>query len=198
MRIVISGTVGVGKSTISKKLQKALKERNIDAVLYSELVKEDNPYLDAYYKDPNSWSFFIQMDFLFKRFKNLLKANQDYYNNKVFIFDRHFLDDYVFTNHPQIISSMTKENFEIYQKVNAQMMNKMHEQTFPDLFILLKADFNEILKRVSKRGREEEKIVDEKYWLDLYNIYYENEKIFEYLKKKCPFIYGRRRWVLYI
>jgi len=50
MNIVISGTVGIGKSTISKELTKHLKEQKKDVFLVEELQKED-PFLDRYYEN---------------------------------------------------------------------------------------------------------------------------------------------------
>jgi deoxyadenosine/deoxycytidine kinase len=50
MRIVISGTVGVGKSTVSELLFKKLKKTNHLNLLKEETVR--SIYLDYYYKDP--------------------------------------------------------------------------------------------------------------------------------------------------
>jgi len=48
MKIVISGTVGVGKSTISNILKEHLDTKGKDVFLHDEL-SGDNPYLDYYY-----------------------------------------------------------------------------------------------------------------------------------------------------
>jgi deoxyadenosine/deoxycytidine kinase len=51
MDIIISGTVGVGKSTISKMLYlKFKKDLNLKVNLIKEIADE-NPYLDFYYKN---------------------------------------------------------------------------------------------------------------------------------------------------
>src|SRR5699024_5181872 len=61
--ITIAGTVGVGKSTLTKALAKRLNFRtsfeNVD----------QNPYLDKFYNDFERWSFHLQIYFLAERFK---------------------------------------------------------------------------------------------------------------------------------
>ena len=61
--ITIAGTVGVGKSTMTKTLAKALQFR-------TSFEKVDtNPYLDKFYADFQRWSFHLQIYFLAERFK---------------------------------------------------------------------------------------------------------------------------------
>lgn len=61
--ITIAGTVGVGKSTMTKALAQALNFR-------TSFEKVDtNPYLDKFYDDFEKWSFHLQVYFLAERFK---------------------------------------------------------------------------------------------------------------------------------
>ena len=55
--ITIAGTVGVGKSTMTKALANAL-----DFKTSFENVDE-NPYLDRFYDDFKKWSFHLQIYF---------------------------------------------------------------------------------------------------------------------------------------
>jgi len=60
--ITIAGTVGVGKSTMTRALAEALKFR-------TSFEKVDtNPYLDKFYDDFEKWSFHLQVYFLAERF----------------------------------------------------------------------------------------------------------------------------------
>ena len=60
--ITIAGTVGVGKSTMTKALADALKFR-------TSFEKVDaNPYLDRFYDDFEKWSFHLQIYFLSRTF----------------------------------------------------------------------------------------------------------------------------------
>ena len=59
--IVISGNIGVGKTTLSEIISKKFNWE-----LQLEEVK-DNPYLDDFYKSMNDWSFHLQIFFLNSR-----------------------------------------------------------------------------------------------------------------------------------
>ena len=179
MNIVISGTVGVGKSTISKKLEEYFLKNNKETYLIEEIL-ENNPYLDNYYKNRPEWSFLIQMDFVFDRF------NKAYLNCKkgssFNIFDRHFLDDYIFSNMPTIKDDMSNLLWNSYAIFNNELALRLKETCKIDFFFLLKADFDEIVKRISTRGRESEKNVNVDYWKSLYYQYYENKEIETYIR----------------
>ncbi len=179
MNIVISGTVGIGKSTISKKLNELLIKGGNDTFLMEE-IQEDNPILDLYYKDREAWSFIIQLDFVLDRFK---KAYMNGGQRKFNIFDRHFLDDYVFASMPIIRDDIMDFNWKAYEALNINMTSLLKDKAKVDYFFLLKSDFNTIIDRVKKRGRDSEKNVDIEYWRSLYNQYYENDDIQKYLKK---------------
>ncbi len=180
MRIIISGTVGVGKSTISNLLEKEIKKINKSVHLYDE-IQDDNPYLSFYYENIDDWSFLIQLDFLFERFKTYYSDLEEREHN-ISIFDRSFVDDYIFANLKSIRNTLTKNNENIYMSLNKEMVNKIEIK--PDYFFLLKADFDEVLGRVKNRGRDFEQNNELiQYWKDLYFQYYENELIQNYINQ---------------
>ena len=179
MNIVISGTVGVGKSTISKILKQQLLKRKKNVSLIEE-IQNDNPYIDKYYNNRPEWSFLIQMDFVFDRFsKAYLNCKKGDFLN---IFDRHFLDDYIFSNLPMIKDDMSNLLWNSYAIFNKELALILNETCRVDFFFLLKADFDKILERISSRGIESEKKVDIDYWKSLYHQYYENNEIRKYIK----------------
>ncbi|RKX66797.1 MAG: hypothetical protein DRP42_02410 [Tenericutes bacterium] len=51
MRIVVSGTVGIGKTTTAKILEERLSLTNDDVFLNNEIIEGENPYLDSYYEN---------------------------------------------------------------------------------------------------------------------------------------------------
>lgn len=178
MNIVISGTVGVGKSTISNKLTELLQSKGEEAYLLDEL-SGDNPYLEKYYENRPAWSFLIQIDFVLGRFNNAIKSAS---KPGIKIFDRHFLDDYVIASMPFILDDMSAPRWNTYYNINKELNAVLKTTAIVDYFFLLKADFDEIIKRVEKRGRDVEKGVDIGYWKDMYNQYYVNEEIQKYFK----------------
>ncbi len=178
MNIVISGTVGVGKSTISKELRKHLQSNNEDVFLMDEIA-EDDPYLDKYYENRPAWSFLIQINFVLGRFNSAYNYSQ---KDGIKIFDRHFLDDYIIASMPFIKDDMLYPSWQTYNIFNKELNERLKESATVDYFFLLKADFDTIIDRVKGRGRDSEKDVDIEYWRDMYNQYYNNEDIQSYIK----------------
>ena len=60
--IVISGLIGVGKSTFAQQLSQLLDYRPI----YEPV--EDNPYLAKFYEDPKTWAYPMQEYLKHRRF----------------------------------------------------------------------------------------------------------------------------------
>ncbi len=181
MKIVISGTVGVGKSTVTKKLFERLSKQK-ETLLFEEF-QNNNPFLDFYYKDRYEWSFLIQLDFLFERFKTFYSdINKE--TNHISIYDRHFLDDYIFANLNSIRESLTSFQYNIYKSINKELSSRISEDKKVDYFFVLETDLKEIKNRIKKRGRdfEQDNELDE-YWDDLYYQYYENKKIKKHLEE---------------
>ncbi len=178
MNIVISGTVGVGKSTISKELTKHLQAKNEDVLLMEEIM-EDDPYLAKYYENRPAWTYLIQINFVMGRFNNAYKSAQ---RDGIKIFDRHFLDDYIIASMPLIKDDMPMPMWNSYHFLNKALNERLKDTAQVDYFFLLKADFDTVISRVQGRGREAEKEVDLSYWEDMYNQYYVNEEIQDYIK----------------
>ncbi len=151
MRIVISGTVGVGKSTITNKLSKKLKSKNKDVLLFEE-IQNSNPFLEFYYKDMYEWSFLIQLDFLFERFKVFYSDINDS-SNHISIYDRHFLDDYIFASLKSIKENITSFQYNIYERLNNEMSKKIPGNKKIDYFFLLETDLEEIKKKEKRETR---------------------------------------------
>ncbi|NOQ50548.1 MAG: AAA family ATPase [Mycoplasmataceae bacterium] len=182
MRIVISGTVGVGKSTISSLLAKKLKNKSYN-IFYLKEETINSIYLDYYYQSPQNWAFIAQLDFLLERFKQLLvnekriklldpkKIKKD-----ITIYDRHFLDDYIFAELNAIKNNISMFNSLTYQVIYKEMLSKMSQMDAkPDYFILLHAPIETVLNRMRSRGRSIEINTPEDYWKDLYYNYYNRE-----------------------
>lgn len=188
MKIVISGTVGVGKSTVSKLLKKKLSLQNKDVFLVEENVK-NNPYLDFFYKNKSNWAFLIQMDFLLNRFKNAFISEG---KNQIKIYDRHFFDDYIFGNLKSIKDSMSSFESNLYNLIFQNLYETLKKECNKvDYIFLLSSSFDILICRIKNRNRKVEKNVKRDYWMDLYNNYYYNKeslKFFENNSKKFKII----------
>ncbi len=180
MRIVISGTVGIGKSTTSKLLKKELENKGFNVSFLNEETV-NSIYLDYYYKSPQDWAFVAQLDFLLGRFKQWLvdekrqsKLTPKEKENDITVYDRHFLDDYVFAELHTIKENISMFNSITYQAIYKELTDKMTKlDARPDYFFLLKASLPTVMERLQGRGREVETETPEEYWRDLYHNYYD-------------------------
>ena len=160
--ITIAGTVGVGKSTLTKKLAETLDFR-------TSFEKVDgNPYLEKYYQDFNRWSFHLQIYFLAERFKEQKRMFQ--YGGG-FIQDRSIYEDTaIFAQMNYDNGSMSKEDFDTYNSLfNAMVMTPYFPH--PNLIIYLEGDIDKIVGRIGTRGRQMEIDTPVEYWYNLHRRY---------------------------
>lgn len=160
--ITIAGTVGVGKSTLTK----ALAERFNFRTSFENV--DHNPYLDKFYNDFERWSFHLQIYFLAERFKEQ-KRMFEYGGG--FIQDRSIYEDVdIFAKMHQEQGTMSPEDFETYSELfNAMVMTPYFPK--PDVLIYLECDYDYVINRIKQRGRQMEIETDTAYWQKLYQRY---------------------------
>ena len=160
--ITITGTVGVGKSTLTKALAASLGFRtSLENV-------ETNPYLDLFYNDFERWSFHLQVFFLAERFKEQKKMFE--YGGG-FIQDRSIYEDTeIFAKRHFEKGTMTKVDYETYSRLFSAMMLTPYFPR-PDLLIHLEGPLDDILNRIQVRGREMEQKTPIEYWEEMYSRY---------------------------
>ena len=158
--VVISGNIGVGKTTLSKKISKKFNWK-----LQLEEVK-NNPYLDDFYK---SMSFHLQIFFLNSRFNQIQKISE---SDNVVIQDRSIYEDYeVFTKTLHDSGVLKDREFNNYKRLYNTILKYISQ---PDLHIYLRNNnIDNIIKNIKKRKRDFEKTIDKNYLIKL-NEYYEN------------------------
>ena len=159
--VVISGNIGVGKTTLAKKIAKKYNWE-----LQLEEVK-DNPYLDDFYKSMKDWSFHLQIFFLNSRFNQIQKISE---TNNIVIQDRSIYEDYeVFTKTLHDSGVLKEREFNNYKRLYNTILKYTKE---PDLLIYLKNNkIDNIIYNIKKRSRDFEKEIDRNYLIKL-NQYY--------------------------
>ena len=160
--ITIAGTVGVGKSTMTKALAEGLNFR-------TSFEKVDtNPYLDKFYDDFEKWSFHLQIYFLAERFK---EQKRIYEYGGGFIQDRSIYEDTgIFARMHFEKGTMNPTDYETYTNLfNAMVMTPYFPH--PDLLIYLEGPVEDVIGRIQKRGREMEQQTPHDYWYEMHGRY---------------------------
>ncbi len=162
--ITIAGTVGVGKSTMTKALAEALNFR-------TSFEKVDtNPYLDKFYDDFEQWSFHLQIYFLAERFK---EQKRIFEYGGGFIQDRSIYEDTgIFAKMHFEKGTMNPTDYETYTNLfNAMVMTPYFPH--PDLLVYLEGPVDDVIGRIQERGREMEQQTPHDYWFEMHGRYEE-------------------------
>ena len=155
--VTVEGCIGVGKTTLTHLLAKALSARVVLEVV------EENPFLPDFYKDQNAHAFKTQMFFLLSRFKQQDQLNQTE------LFENALVSDYLFAK-DRIFAELTLSSSELslYDQVFRALQQRVRS---PDLVVYLHAPMDVILERIERRGRSFEKDIDRDYLQSLVDAY---------------------------
>ncbi len=182
MTIVISieGNIGVGKSTLLKRLS----ELGLSVLL--EPVPDES-LMSRYYSNPKLYALEVQLNFLNRR-RSLLTdfLEKNVYKNLVFI-DRSILGDLAFAKTMHKTNILSDEDYAAYLRVNDSYA-KAYPKLIPDHVIVLEApSFQEQLNRINKRNSKyETDNLDESFINYLKSLDESNKEVFP--KEKCAYI----------
>lgn len=160
--ITIAGTVGVGKSTMTDALAKALNFK----ASYEKV--DTNPYLENFYADFERWSFNLQIYFLAERFK---EQQHIFKSGGGFVQDRSIYEDTgIFAKMHHDNGTMLEQDYETYTSLfKAMTMTPFFPK--PDVLLYLEGSYSDIIERINNRGRQMERDTPDEYWEELYNRY---------------------------
>lgn len=170
--VAIAGNIGVGKTTVTRLIAEELGWK----AYYEPVI--DNPYLDDFYRDMQRWSFHLQIYFLSKRFEAQREISQ---SRVSCVQDRTIYEDveiFARTLHRQ--GFMNPRDFENYSALFNTMVSYLRP---PDMILYLRADVDQLIERISKRGRESERSIAREYLQELNRAY---EGWAERATKICP------------
>lgn len=153
MYIVVEGPIGVGKTSLAGRLA-----ARYSAELNLEIV-EENPFLARFYAQPDTYAFQVQVFFLLSRFKQLSALSQPG------LFAGHVVSDYLFDK-DFIFAAMNLKDaeFGLYEDLYSHLSPRL---STPDLVVYLRADPDELLRRIDKRGRPFEHDMQAAYLAEL-------------------------------
>jgi deoxyadenosine/deoxycytidine kinase len=155
--IVIEGPIGVGKSSLARKLAEHLK-----AELLLELPDE-NPFLARFYDDMPGYAFQTQLFFLFQRAKQMQAIAQPGMFEHAVVSDFLFAKDALFAR-----LTLSDDEHRLYTQMYAQIAPQVGE---PDLVIWLQAPPATLLQRIRRRAIRMERTIDVDYLQRLCDAY---------------------------
>ena len=157
--IAIEGCIGAGKTSLVNLLGK-----QFDAQVVRELDSE-NPFINKFYQDRDSFGFQTQVFFLLNRYKQYMGLSQRDLFSSVVLVDYLFHRDRLFAS-----LNLKDQELKLYDQIYSLLSNKVPT---PDLVIFLQASTDILRSRVEKRGREYEAYMDPSY-LDSVNKSFNN------------------------
>lgn len=171
--VMISGNLGVGKTTLAELIAKRLGWNLVAEAL------TDNPYLPDFYADMKAWSFHLQVYFLGVRAERHLAACS---LPQSAILDRSVYEDsQVFARVLNHLGYLTLRDFETYLKLANLVEKKLRP---PDLVLYLKAPVDTLVDRIRTRGPRSDRGVSREYLSAVQSAYDNWIKTFD----MCPVI----------
>ncbi len=156
--IVIEGPIGVGKSSLSRKIVE-----HFGGSLFLEKPAE-NPFLERFYKSSERYALATQLSFLMQRVTQMSELHGDKSQ-----FVAPVIADFMIEKDP-IFAELTlkEEELTLYKQV---FDNVSLRRTRPDLVVYLQAPVHVLQQRIKKRNISYELKMDNAYLEKLCNAY---------------------------
>lgn len=152
--IAVEGAIGVGKTTLVKKISNSIK----CDTMYEDYA--DNPFLRTFYDSNSHNSFSTQLYFLLKR----LEQSKLFKNNtNLIVSDFYFGKDDLFAK-----LNLNEIEYNMYNEIREKL--NFNPPT-PDLIIYLQAPTDILIDRIKKRNLSFETKMKKKYIESVNNIY---------------------------
>lgn len=150
--IAIEGTIGAGKTTLASRIANDFNGK----LVLEEFEGDKNPFLPRFYKEPEKYSFQLEMTFLALRFQQLKDKLgaldlfhdfiiSDYYVAKSLIFSR---------------NNLQEDEYQLFSRFFNIIFSDMPK---PELLVYLYSDVPRLQRNIRKRGRSYEQEISDAY-----------------------------------
>jgi len=160
--IAIEGTIGAGKTTLATRIAHDFNGK----LLLEEFEGDKNPFLPKFYKEPEKYSFQLEMTFLALRFQQLKDKLgvldlfhdfiiSDYYVAKSLIFSR---------------NNLQEDEYQLFSRFFNIIFSDMPK---PELLVYLYSDVDRLQRNIHKRGRSYEQEISDAYLENIQQGYFD-------------------------
>ena len=164
--IVVEGPIGVGKTSLSKRLAESF---NYELILENS---GENPFLERFYKEPKQHALSTQLFFLLQRAQQLQQLRQEDMFQPNRIADWLIDKDQLFAK-----ENLDSDEYALYVNVFKHLTV---DAPTPNLVIYLQAPTEILLNRIQRRAIPAEQFIDRRYIENLSAAYTE---FFHYYNK---------------
>ena len=158
IQIIVEGMTASGKSTIVSLLSERL---GFDVM--PEEFRDPLDLLGRFHHD-RKWAFPMQLNFLVTRFAQYLCASE----KDNYILDRSIFGDKVYAMLYYKDRYFRDSQLGCYLTLYDSLLRYVKA---PKLFVIVRCKFDEIMRRIHSRGRQDEIDAGEEYWRSLYDAY---------------------------
>jgi deoxyadenosine/deoxycytidine kinase len=157
--LVIEGNIGAGKTSLCNKIA---QQHNAKLILEQFA---DNPFLPKFYKNPDRYSFPLELSFLADRY-NQLKKNLDNFDlfSDLVVADYFFMKSLIFSS-----STLKQDEYRLYRQLFDIIYSSLPK---PDLYVYLHKTVDNLINNIKLRGREYEQNISFEYLKSIENGYF--------------------------
>lgn len=157
--IVVEGNIGAGKTSLVKKVAEQFNGKLILEQFH------DNPFLPKFYKDPDRYSFTLELSFLAARYKQLNTEIQSTDLFKSFtVADYYFAKSLIFSQ-----KTLQDDEYGLYR----QLFDIIYKQLpLPNVYFYLHVNVDRLLQNIKKRGRDYEQEISAEYLQNIQQSYF--------------------------
>jgi deoxyadenosine/deoxycytidine kinase len=136
--IVVEGPIGVGKTSLARRLAASLGAETVFE------QADENPFLERFYRNPKAGALPAQLYFLFQRAQQLAALRQDDLFAPLRVADYLLAKDRLFAQ-----LTLDADEFGLYEQIHAKLAI---DAPRPDLVVYLQAPVTVLMERIARRG----------------------------------------------